>query len=82
MGISLALLPFMMLYAKDMFHTQSHDTGVFLLFKVIGIVAIGFILFALNKKFKYRYLLYGNTFLVVSVLLILLKISGMPYWGG
>ena len=78
MGVTITLLPFMMLYAKEMYHTQSHDTGVFLLSKVIGSVAIGFILFALNKKYKYRYLLYGNAFLVVLVLLILLIISGMP----
>jgi len=78
MGISITLLPFIMLYAKELYHTQSHDTGLFLLYKVIGSVAIGFILFALNKKFKYRYLLYGNVFLVVSVPLILLVSSGMP----
>ncbi len=78
MGVSIILLPFIMLYAKDLYHTQSQDTGLFLLSKVIGSVAIGFILFALNKKFKYRYLLYGNIFLVVSVLLLLLIISGMP----
>jgi MFS family permease len=67
-----------MLYAKDLYHTQSQDTGLFLLSKVIGSVAIGFILFALNKKFKYRYLLYGNIFLVVSIPLFLLISSGPP----
>jgi len=78
MGVSITLLPFIMLYAKDLYHTQSQDTGLFLLFKVIGSVAIGFILFALNKKFKYRYLLYGNVFLVVSIPLFLLISSGPP----
>jgi len=78
MGVSLALLPFIMLYAKDMYHTQSQDTGLFLLAKVIGSVAIGFILFALNKKFKYRYLLYGNIFLVVSIPFFFLISSATP----
>ena len=78
MGISITLLPFIMLYAKEMHHTQSHDTGLFLFYKVIGSVVIGFILFAVNKKFKYRYLLYGNVFLVVMVPLILLLSSGEP----
>ena len=78
MGVSIILLPFIMLYAKDLYHTQSQDTGLFLLSKVIGSVAIGFILFALNKKFKYRYLLYGNIFLVVSIPLFLLISSGPP----
>lgn len=78
MGVSIILLPFIILYAKDLYHTQSQDTGLFLLSKVIGSVAIGFILFALNKKFKYRYLLYGNIFLVVSIPLFLLISSGPP----
>ncbi len=78
MGISITLLPFIMLYAKEVHHTQSHDTGLFLLYKVIGSVVIGFILFLINKKFKYRYLLYGNVFLVVSVPLILLLSPGVP----
>lgn len=78
MGISITLLPFVMLYAKELFHTQSHDTGLFLFYKVIGSVTIGFFLFAIFKKFKYRYLLYGNVLLVISVSLILLITSGMP----
>ena len=78
MGVSIILLPFIILYAKDLYHTQSQDTGLFLLSKVIGSVAIGFILFALNKKFKYRYLLYVNIFLVVSIPLFLLISSGPP----
>jgi MFS family permease len=78
MGISITLLPFVMLYAKESFHTQSHDTGLFLFYKVIGSVTIGFFLFAIFKKFKYRYLLYGNVLLVISVSLILLITSGMP----
>ena len=78
MGISISLLPFVMLYAKQLYHTQSHETGLFLLSKVIGGVAVSFILFVLNKKFKYRFLLYGNTILVVSVPMILLISAGMP----
>jgi hypothetical protein len=78
MGISIALLPFIMLYAKEMYQSQSQDTGLFLLSKVTGSVAIGFLLFILNKRFKYRYLLYGNTLLVLSLLSILLLTTGKP----
>jgi len=78
MGVSITLLPFVMLYAKESYHTQSNDTGLFLLSKVIGSVAIGFILFVLNKKFKYRYLLYFNVLLAVSVPLILQLSPGTP----
>ncbi len=80
MGISITLLPFVMLYAKELFHTQSHDTGLFLLYKVIGSVTIGFFLFTIFKKFKYRYLLYGNVLLVLSVSLTLLITPGtLPF---
>jgi MFS family permease len=78
MGVSITLLPFIMLYAKDLYHTQSQDTGLFLLAKVIGSVVIGFMLFIFNKKFKYRYLLYGNVFLVLSIPLFLLISPGTP----
>jgi MFS family permease len=78
MGIGIALMPFIMLYAKDLFNTQSHDTGSFLLFKVIGTVSTGFLLFLFNQKFKYRYVLYVNTILVIMVLGVLLVSSGRP----
>ena len=81
MGISMTLLPFVMLYAKEMYHTQSQDTGWFLLSKVIGGVAVGFILFLVNKKFRYRYLLYGNVFLVALIGVTFLLSSGEPPFG-
>ncbi|MFC1528076.1 hypothetical protein ACFL5D_04980 [Candidatus Neomarinimicrobiota bacterium] len=36
MGVSLTLLPFIMLHAKENFFAQSAETGMFLLFKVVG----------------------------------------------
>jgi MFS family permease len=78
MGLCLGLLPFVMLYAKQMYHTQSQDTGLFLLTKVIGSVTIGFILFLLNKRYKYRYLLYANSLLMMVLLVVLLLSTSMP----
>jgi len=78
MGISIALLPFIILYAKEFYHTQSADTGLFLLYKVIGSVAAGFILFVLAGKYKYRYLLYGSAVLAFVLPLFILLSSGMP----
>ena len=60
MGISITLLPFVILYAKEFFHTQSADTGSFLLYKVIGSVSAALGLFLYAGKYKYRYLLYGS----------------------
>ena len=81
MGISITLLLFIMLYAKELYHTQSHETGLFLLYKVIGSVSIGFLLFILSRRYKYRYLLYGNVLLVIAIILVLLLSSAMPPFG-
>lgn len=78
MGISITLLPFVMLYAKELFHTQSHETGLFLFYKVVGSVVIGILLFLFSRKFKYRYLLYGNVLVVLLIPLILLFSPAMP----
>ena len=78
MGISFALLPFVILYAKEFYHTQSADTGLFLLYKIIGSVAAGFILFFLAGRYKYRYLLYGSAALAFTLPLFILLSSEMP----
>ena len=78
MGISIALLPFVILYAKEFYHTQSADTGLFLLYKIIGSVATGFILFFLAGRYKYRYLLYGSAALAFALPLFILISSEMP----
>lgn len=78
MGISISLLPFVILYAKEFYNTQSADTGLFLLYKIIGSVATGFILFFLAGRYKYRYLLYGSAALAFALPLFILLASGMP----
>ena len=78
MGISFTLLPFVILYAKEFYHTQSADTGLFLLYKIIGSVATGFILFFLAGRYKYHYLLYGSAVLAVSLPLFILLSSEIP----
>ena len=66
-GIAISFLPFVILYAKENFQTQSSDTGNFLLFKVIGIVFVSFLVLMGAKKLKYNLLLYSNV--ILSVLL-------------
>ncbi len=73
MGISISFLPFIILFGKQMYHTQSSDTGWMLLIKIIGTVATGFLLFFLSGRYKYRYLLYGGALLTfISPLILLL----------
>ena len=53
-------MPFVVLYAKEIFAAKSTDTGTFLLFKVIGIVFISALVLMGAKKLKYNLLLYSN----------------------
>ena len=78
MGISTALLPFIILYAKDFIDLQSENTGNYLLFKVMGGVFTGLLLFSFSGKFKYRYLLYLNTGLAIVIPSIILLLPGIP----
>ncbi|MFP4289127.1 MAG: MFS transporter [Bacteroidales bacterium] len=68
-GIILSFLPFVMLYAKTTLQTESNDTGIFLIYKVAGVVSVSLLVFFLVKNIKYNLLLYTNAFL--SMLLII-----------
>jgi MFS family permease len=78
MGISISLLPFIILYGKEVLHTESSATGWFLLFKIVGSVLTGFILFLLAGKYKYRNLLYGSALFSVMMPLLLFIPVHMP----
>jgi MFS family permease len=78
MGISIGLLPFIILYAKEIQNPESASTGLFLLYKITGSVATGFALFFLSKHYKYRYLLYGGSLLSFSLPLLVLFSPGTP----
>lgn len=77
-GVSIAFLPFVILYAKEFFDLQSENTGNYLLFKVVGSVLTGILLFLLRGKYKYRYLLYLNAFLSIAIALIMFFMADMP----
>jgi MFS family permease len=78
MGISLAFLPFVVLYAKESFTSGSVDTGSLLLFKIIGNVVTAFLLFFLRNRYKYRYLLYGDAALAITIPLLILLFPQFP----
>lgn len=71
-GISISFLPFVILYAKDVLEGEAGTTGSFLVFKIIGSVGAGIILFLLAGKFKYKWLLMGNALLAATLPLILI----------
>jgi len=74
-GIIISFLPFVMLYAKEIFNTQSSDTGNFLLYKVIGIVTVSMLVLFAARRIKYGLLLYLNVTLSVILILATLLIS-------
>ncbi len=78
MGVSITLLPFVILYGKEIYHTQSATTGWFLLVKIIGSVLTALILFLLAGKYKYRNLLYGGAILAFLLPLFMLLPFRVP----
>jgi len=73
-GIIISFLPFVMLYGKDIYNTQSTDTGTFLLYKVIGIVTVSILVLVAARMTKYNFLLYLNVFLSVVLIVFTLFI--------
>lgn len=71
-GIAISFLPFVMLYAKNIFETGTNATGQFLLFKMIGIVLVSVMVLLGAKKIKYNILLVTNVLLTIFMSLLLL----------
>jgi len=74
-GVAISFLPFIILYAKETFNTQSSDTGVFLIYKIIGVVFVSALVLLGAKKIKYNVLLYSNVLLSLSLVLLALLIN-------
>ena len=74
-GVAISFLPFIILYAKETFNTQSSDTGIFLIYKVIGIVLVSVLVLLGAKKVKYNLLLYSNVLLSLSLVALALFIN-------
>lgn len=62
-GIAISFLPFIILYARETFHTQSADTGIFLIYKIAGVVFVSMLVLLGARKIKYNLLLYSNVLL-------------------
>ena len=75
-GISLALMPFLILYAKDVLNATGSDIGNYLIFKVIGGILVGALLFYHSKKVRYQHLLYLTSILAFIIPLFILILPG------
>ena len=81
-GICLALMPFLILYARKMFAAGSQDIGNFLILKVIGGILTGSVLFYFSKRIKYHYMMYIASVLGIIIPLVILILPGsvlFPY---
>ncbi|MCK4534025.1 MAG: MFS transporter [Syntrophobacterales bacterium] len=75
-GVSLALMPFLILYAKDVLNATGSDIGNYLIFKVIGGILVGALLFYHSRKVKYQHLLYLTSMLAFIIPLFVLILPG------
>jgi len=75
-GVSLALMPFLILYAKNVLNATGSDIGNYLIFKVIGGVFAGMFLFYYSRKVKYQRLLYSTSVLAFGIPLLVLIFPG------
>jgi MFS family permease len=81
-GIFVALMPFLILYARKMFAVGSQDIGNFLILKVIGGILAGSVLFYYSKRIKYRYMMYIASIIAILIPLLILILPGyllFPY---
>lgn len=81
-GITTSILPFVILYAKEIFSTTSTETGSYLLFKIIGSVGISMFVLIFNQKLRFNTLLYSNILLSVIMSVSVLSLSNsllMPF---
>jgi len=76
LGISVAILPFLILYAKENLQVGNSEIGRFLIFKVMGVVVTGMLLLLLSKKIRYRYLLYTTVLLTLFIPLFVMTLNG------
>jgi len=76
LGISVAIFPFLILYAKENYQVGSSEIGWFLIFKVTGVVATGMLLFLFSKKIRYRHLLYSTVLLTLFIPLFVMSLNG------
>ena len=66
-GVVLALMPFLILYAKENFSAGNEAVRTFLIFKVTAGVIVGTLLYYFSRKVRYQNLLYLTSFLAFLV---------------
>ena len=81
-GVTMVLMPFLILYAKKIFSADSQDIGNFLILKVIGGVLTGTIIFYYAQKIRYQHMLYATSLIALVIPLLIIMLPGsilFPY---
>lgn len=72
LGISLSLLPFLMLYSKQEYGIGNSEVGKYLIFKVAAGVIAGLLIYYFAKRIKYKKMLYAVAAMAFMVPIILM----------
>ncbi len=75
LGLCFSFIPFMILFAKKSFGLSYHLIGNFLIYKIVGMLVTGFILYKRSQKFEYKKLLYFSLVLGISLPILSLIFS-------
>lgn len=82
LGISLTLLPFLMLYSKQHFNIGNEAVGHYLIFKVSAGVLAGLLVFYFAKRIRYKFMLYGIALMAILVPLHVLGFGSQALFAG
>ena len=69
LGTGLAILPFVILFAKTKMEINASIVGELLVFKTIGLVLTSFFVYRFSKKFRYQQLLYFSIALLAILVI-------------
>lgn len=72
LGVSMVLLPFLVLYGKTMYQVDNSFVWNLLILKVVAGVLTGFLILGLSKRIKYTPLLYSIAAVVLLVLIVMI----------
>ena len=78
LGISIGLMPFLILYAKNNLITSEILLGNILFIKILGGILMSSLLYYFSKKFKYSKTLYTVVFLSIAMLVTTALSSIIP----
>ncbi len=79
LGIGISMLPFVIAFIKQTHGLDGNQVGNLLIFKTIGLIIAGVLLFLFSKKFKYRQILLLAFSLSFSMLVMVIFFSNSKY---